>query len=51
VEFALSLRSKGVMGIHVMPFGISAAETAAWIRKLRIQNEMPAANLEQGSLR
>jgi 5,10-methylenetetrahydrofolate reductase len=51
VEFALSLRSKGVVGIHVMPFGMPAADAASWIRSQRIPRAQLADNLEKGSLR
>ena len=32
---ARALRDLGVAGLHVMPFGVSARETAAWIKSVQ----------------
>ncbi len=48
VELARSLRGLGVVGVHVMPFGLSALDTANWIRSLEIPDATQRTKQEQG---
>jgi 5,10-methylenetetrahydrofolate reductase len=43
VEFARSLKKLGVVGVHIMPFGLTGASVAAWIKKHVRPTKIPIA--------